>query len=629
VAPPDSMTLLQELKRRNVIRVGVAYIIASWVIAQVAEFAFENFGAPPWVLKSLIVVLLLGLPLVLIFAWAFELTPEGLKREVQVDRSASITSQTGRKLDRTIIAVLVVALAWFGWDRFFATTDVPTDVTVVQEEPDAGGGSVLGQPANKSVAVLPFVAMSSGTDDEYFADGLTEEILNSLAQLPELLVTARTSAFSFKGQDIPIQEIAAALGVRHIVEGSVRRSGDRLRVTAQLIRAEDAFHLWSKNYDSTSTDTIAVQEDIAEQIAAALDVVLDETKREAMRQAGLKDAKAFTLYQKGLDRFEQAHEETDTPAGLREANEFFEQVIALVPDFALVYVEHSEYYAHLLGDDAAAASRSSIEDAEIADILAAAIKDYEAAIRHARSPEWRDTIDAERVFISGSWRGLADRFEKSVGQESCNDGNWSSIIAAAFGYSATFFERAEERLACDPRRSLSWFSASRAALMSGDKESALKLAIEGSDVAPGLWLSSAWVRALLANGKPKDALEVIKSKVPDDDFVVFLQALVAASQGDQAGVDQNSDAIREIENAGIFWPLIVEAWSGHREAANEMAARIDAHPFGAVTLAMISVWCDCGAPWDLDATPNFAARLKEGNLNWPPPPSIEFPLKDW
>lgn len=623
------MTLLQELKRRNVIRVGIAYIIAGWVIAQVAEFAFENFGAPPWVLKSLIVVLLLGLPLVLIFAWAFELTPEGLKREEQVDRSASITSQTGRKLDRTIIAVLVVALAWFAWDKFFASTDVPIDVPVVLEEPDTRGGSVLGDPADKSVAVLPFVAMSSGTDDEFFADGLTEEILNSLAQLPELLVTARTSAFSFKGQDIPIQEIAAALGVRHIVEGSVRRSGERLRVTAQLIRAEDAFHLWSKNYDSTSTDTIAVQEDIAEQIAAALDVVLDETKREAMRQAGLKDVKAFTLYQKGLDRFERAHDEIDTTAGLREANEIFDQVIALVPDFSLVYVEHSDYYAHLLGDDASELSRTSIDDAEIAAIHAAAIKDYEAAIRHARSPEWRNTIDAERVFVSDSWRGLGDRFEKSVSQQSCNEGNWSSIIAAAFGYSAAFFKRAEERLACDPRRSLSWFSASRAALMSGDEESALKLAREGSDIAPGSWLSSAWVRTLLANGNPEEALEVIKSKVSDKDFVLFLHALVAASQGDQASLEQYSVAIREIENVGIFWPLIVAAWSGQLEETNEMAARIDAHPFGAVALTMITVWCDCGAPWDLDATPNFAARLREGNLNWPPPPSIEFPLKDW
>ncbi len=200
------MSFTAELKRRNVIRVGIAYIIVGWVLAQIAEFAFENFGAPAWVLKSVVVVLLLGLPLALIFAWAFEMTPEGLKREADVDRSRSVTSQTGRKLNFLIIGILVLALGWFSFDKFYANT----------------GSQPLPEPTvlEKSVAVLPFVALSNGTDDEYFADGLTEEILNSLAQLPELLVTARTSAFSFKGQNIPIQEIAAALGVNHIVEGS-------------------------------------------------------------------------------------------------------------------------------------------------------------------------------------------------------------------------------------------------------------------------------------------------------------------------------------------------------------------------------------------------------------------------
>ena len=224
----------------------------------------------------------------LIFAWAFELTPEGIKLEKEVDRDDSITSQTGRKLDRTIIVVLALALAWFAWDKFASAPESgPVTAMVNETAVQAPETETNAEPSNKSVAVLPFVAMSSGPDDEYFADGLTEEILNSLAQLPELLVTARTSAFSFKGQDLPIDDIAAKLGVRHVVEGSVRRSGDRLRVTAQLIRADDGFHLWSENYDSTSDDAIAVQENIAERIATALNVVLDDEKRDAMRRAGI------------------------------------------------------------------------------------------------------------------------------------------------------------------------------------------------------------------------------------------------------------------------------------------------------------------------------------------------------
>jgi len=207
------MSLFAELKRRNVVRVGAAYVLIGWVIAQIAEFAFENFGAPDWVLKSVVVILLLGLPLALFFAWAFEMTPEGIKREKDVDRSRSITSQTGRKLDRTIIGILVIALGWFAWDKFLDSDEEISSEPIAQSATgDESRGNSLGAMSAKSVAVLPFVAMSSGPDDEYFADGLTEEILNSLAQLPELLVTARTSAFSFKGQDIPVQKIAAALG---------------------------------------------------------------------------------------------------------------------------------------------------------------------------------------------------------------------------------------------------------------------------------------------------------------------------------------------------------------------------------------------------------------------------------
>jgi adenylate cyclase len=388
------VSLFTELQRRNVIRVGAAYAVVSWVLAQVAEFAFENFGAPDWVLKSVVVVLLLGLPIVLIFAWAFELTPEGIKREKEVDRSESITPQTGRKLDRTIIVVLLIAVTWFAWDKFTGAND-SRPVTASE----MGADSVETEPApfevDKSVAVLPFVAMSSGPDDEYFADGLTEEILNSLAQLPELLVTARTSAFSFKGQDIPIQEIATTLGVQHIVEGSVRRSGDRLRVTAQLIRADDGFHLWSENYDSTSADTIAVQENIAEKIAVALDIVLDERKREAMRQAGLRDIEAFTSYQKGLDLYERAHGDIDQIDALRQANAYFEKVMDRVPEYWRVYADHSDLYVHLLNDSVAGAPPEGVTEDMLADAYASALADYEAAVRYAPSARQRNLAELD------------------------------------------------------------------------------------------------------------------------------------------------------------------------------------------------------------------------------------------
>jgi len=324
--------LIEELKRRNVFRVGIAYVIAAWVLLQFADLVLDNINAPGWVIQVFMLALAIGFPLALFFAWAYELTPEGIKREKDVEREQSITAQTGRKLDRAIMVVMALAIAWFAWDRFGPapkTTSPPDEPVAAAEQP------ARQTPANvKSLAVLPFVAMSSGPDDEYFADGLTEEILNSLSQLPELLVTARTSSFHFKGQDIPVQQIAATLGVQHIVEGSVRRSGDRLRVTAQLIRAADGFHLWSETYDSTSSDTIQVQEDIAVKIAGAMNVVMDDDKREAMRKVGLRNVDAFVDYQKAQELYVKAHSEPDPVRYLRQANQELDKVIERVPNFA-------------------------------------------------------------------------------------------------------------------------------------------------------------------------------------------------------------------------------------------------------------------------------------------------------
>ena len=622
------MSLFEELKRRNVVRVAAAYVVLGWVIAQVAEFAFENFGAPDWALKSLVIVLLLGLPLVVFFAWAFELTPEGVKREKDVDRTQSITHQTGRKLDRVIIGILLLAVAWFAWDKFLS--DPITDPATQASGGDSNAAEQqTDQRGEKSVAVLPFVAMSSGPDDEYFADGLTEEILNSLAQLPELLVTARTSAFSFKGQDVPVQDIAAALGVKHIVEGSVRRSGDRLRVTAQLIRAHDGFHLWSNNYDSESTDTISVQENIAEQIASALNVVLDETKREAMRQAGLRDVEAFTLYQKAVETYENAHGQSDLVPQLRKANELFEQVIERVPTFSPVYMEHSDLFVHTLTDDAEGYRGDGVTDEDVANAFDAAIADYEAAVRYAQTDNARLLLELDLAYISGNWRNLGRQIEKALETPGCFNGNWTPLIASAYGYSDLFLKRSYEILKCDPRRSLSWFDTSRALQRSGNTEDALRVAREGTEIAPGGWLGTELVRALVAKGLYDEALEAIDRHITDADVAKLFEALVAVKSGNRDRYERIEQEFPSALGSSHLIAVIYFAWGGDRVAANQSAALIDQNLFGSISLTNTTTWCGCGAPFDLEATPNFAARLKSSDLSWPPPASMSFPDKDW
>jgi TolB-like protein len=250
------------------------------------------------------------------------------------------------------------------------------------EQGDAG----LPADMHKPVAVLPFIAMSSGPDDEYFADGLTEEILNSLAALPELLVTARTSAFSFKGKDVPVQEIAAVLQVEHIVEGSVRRSGERLRVTAQLIRAKDGFHLWSETYDRDTGDTFRIQSDIAEKIALALDIVLDDDSRAQMALAKIRNPAAFVAFQKARELFALAHGQLPQLPTLEKANAYFDRAIELEPNFYHAYVARNDYYTHTLTNYARERQQTAdLEQADLDAIRRALETNYEAAIRLTRT----------------------------------------------------------------------------------------------------------------------------------------------------------------------------------------------------------------------------------------------------
>lgn len=322
-------------------RVGVAYIVIGWFLAQVAEFAFENFGAPDWVLKTFVAVLLLGLPLALLFAWAFELTPEGVKREKDVDRSQSITRTTGRKLDFLIIGTLVLALGYFVWERQSGVepVDASGEANLANSAPATDDG-----PAVRSIAVLPFVNMSSDEEQEWFSDGLTEEILNALARTPDLLVAARTSSFKFKGSTEDIPTIAKALGVAHVLEGSVRQARDRLRVTAQLIRASDGFHLWSQSYDRDPEDVISIQEDVAVEIATALETAIDPEALVKMVSAGTRSVEAYNAYLKGL-AYDASTLSTGDAYVFLSAHDSFERAVELDPTFAFAYWELARFWS--------------------------------------------------------------------------------------------------------------------------------------------------------------------------------------------------------------------------------------------------------------------------------------------
>jgi len=327
------MSFFAELKRRNVFRVGIAYLIGAWLLAQIADLLIDNIGAPDWVMKTLFVALGLGFFLALFFAWAFEMTPEGVKRESQVDRSQSITKVTSHKLDRTIIFILVLALAYFAWDKFSAPTQPTVPITVAATEQAA---------IEKSIAVLPFVNMSADADNEYFSDGLSEELLNLLAKVDGLKVAARTSSFKFKNSEADISEIGQQLNVATVLEGSVRKSGNQARITAQLIKVDDGFHLWSETYDRELDNIFEVQDEIAKAIVEALKLPLLGHDAQPVTSTSAENFAAYDLYLLGRHEARQYSEQS-----FKRANEYYLASLENDPSFAPAYGGLADSYIYL------------------------------------------------------------------------------------------------------------------------------------------------------------------------------------------------------------------------------------------------------------------------------------------
>ncbi len=311
------MSLFQELKRRNVFRVSIAYAIVAWLILQILDVVVPILEIPDWVGKAVLLVVALGFPVVLVFAWAFELTPEGLKFERDVDRSQSITPNTGRKLDFMIIGVLVIALVLFSLDKFHWSAD---------------SGSPKMQ--KRSIAVLPFINMSGDPEQLYFSDGISEEILNALVRVEGISVASRTSSFNFRNHEQSIPEIADALGVLFVLEGSVRKSGNQIRITAQLIDAESDRHLWSDTYDRELVNIFVIQSEIANAITSAIHSELGiASDVEVQIKTLTENMNAYDLYLKGSMAFSRRAVQQDVTDSIT----WLEQAVSLDPEFAAAW----------------------------------------------------------------------------------------------------------------------------------------------------------------------------------------------------------------------------------------------------------------------------------------------------
>jgi TolB-like protein/tetratricopeptide (TPR) repeat protein len=339
------MSLLVELKRRNVFRVVAAYVVLSWLMLQVGDIIFDAMNLPDWSVRLLIAMLVLGFVPAVVFSWVYELTPEGVKRESEIDRTSSETGATGKKLNYITIGMIALGIAVVVIDRYVlepTTPDSPQQQATTAPANDEGVAPV-NEPAvsvdDRSIAVLPFLNLSSDQEQEYFSDGLADTILHKLAQLPDLRVAARTSSFKFKGHNEDMRDIASQLGVATVLEGSVQRQGNRVRITVQLIKGIDGSHLWSQVFDDTLDDIFRVQDDIARGVADAMASTWQGADKEGVEMGGTERVTAYEAYLKGT-----AAANRGTPDGASEALAQLELAVELDPDYALAWAALSRAY---------------------------------------------------------------------------------------------------------------------------------------------------------------------------------------------------------------------------------------------------------------------------------------------
>ncbi len=591
--------ILQRLRRRKLVQWALAYIAAAFALIQVLDIVAQRFRWPESTMPIVILVLGVGFFVVLVLAW------------YHGERGA-------QRVSTMEIAILVVLLLFGGamaW-QFEKKREGNVDVATSASAPMTMNA--------KAIAVLPFVNMSSNPENGFFADGLSEEILNSLARIDGMAVVGRTSSFQFKNKNEDLRSVGDKLGAGNVLEGSVRPGEDRVRITAQLIRTSDGIHLWSETYDRTLKDSLAVQLDIAEHVAAALNVVLDDAQRKRMHDAGVKNVDAFIAYQKGLSLYRDGHSRQkshDIVEGLRVANVEFDRAIALEPEFSQAHFQAADLFDHILLSDGRA-------NDERAAAQTSALQYLQRAAETSHDEQQRLLILADRQLISDDWRGLPAQIDAALTHSGCLSPDWLPVFAAAFGYGDKIEDLLARVDACDPLNSQNISSRETAALESGN----VKRALAASDIAiqrGGARGGSHYrVQALLMAGRTQEAAAELAKLPPDSEgYFITLAMLGRAQHDDDATLIAKLKAVDRSKSNLKFWAqndLTVAAIRGDRAEANRRAALIDAQPAGPFVLVVAAAYCLCGAPFDLSATPHLKARLDESGLPWPPKTALPF-----
>ena len=535
---------IEELKRRNVFKVAIAYGIASWLLAQIANVLEEALVLPEWFDTVIVSALLIGFPVALLFAWAFELTPEGLKKSNEVDIDESVTSKTGKKINGVIITVLSMAVVFLLVERvFFAEASFLENQTELAEIESA------------SIAVLPFVNMSGDEENEYFSDGLSEELLNALAKVDEMKVAGRTSSFKFKGQNENLSLIGEELKVGHILEGSVRRSGDRVRITAQLIKVNDGYHMWSETYDRelTAENIFGIQEEISRKVLNELKVRLLPETEEQLSEIPTNDIEAYNIYLKGTQ-----YEATRIAEDLELAIQQYKEAIRLDPGFAKAYARLAisydllALYGSIPNEEKEALIQSNVDQAlfineNIPEAYAA------QGLMHYSNGEYQKGIEAlEKALelnpnygIAYTWLGNAhwnggssndtviEYYQKAYEIDPLNN-----VVNSNYARSLIFQDKPEEaleiyeaRIKLEPKYLFSYYRVAEINMFNfGDVSKAAETMLEARKVDPDAALNYTQFAILASNAGFHDlARELYREaeiKYPDNETLEVVRELI-------------------------------------------------------------------------------------------------------
>jgi len=444
-----SHNFFSELKRRNVYKVAVAYLVASWLLIQIATQVFPFFEVPNWAVRLVVLILILGFPAALIFSWAFEITPEGIKRESEIGPGKSVTRKTGRKLVGLTVVLAVVAASLLVF-QLVRPKAQPQKAVATQPSGEAKATPI----SPKSVAVLAFDNLSDDKGSEYFSDGISEELLTVLQKIPGLRVAARTSAFSFKGKNATAQEIGQKLGVAHLVEGSVRKAGDVVRIAARLTQANTGEEQWSENYTRNLKDVFAVQTELAQTIVEQLRGQLtggaaDSTTKaqiqeevRAAEKGGTKNVEAHEAYLQGRF-FINRHSEKETD----QAQTAFERAVQLDSQFALAWAGLAQ--THIWYCNFATEGGLKSFNAH----LAAAREALEKAL--AIEPDLPEALAAWAIIETNfdyNWKGAAETLSKAIAVAPGDPSllSWSGNLALSRGQLTEALDFYRRSVSVDP-----------------------------------------------------------------------------------------------------------------------------------------------------------------------------------